>query len=189
MSKTPLHTFEDWKQAAADYAAAHLDLWPFQVQEMASDFAWRMEGSNITEDSVQYAYNDWISGNNPYSVHTIILDGYDRKGQWAHDSRVACRKLVDLGVENGMDIRSAQRMADDIYKHYNDEVGIYKSGKYYQKWMKEWFTGENLHSPHRVPLDAVNLEERVIRQKEQEEKHKGSDSLMLMLNSYMVNLG
>lgn len=188
MSKQHRHTFEDWVEAAQEYAEEHLDLWPFQVKEMASDFAWRMEGCKITKKAVQHAYDDWISGNNPYSIHTIQLDGYDRMGQWEHDTKMAARKMVKIGVQEGLETWQAERMVDDIVKQHGHSVGIYKSGKYYRQWMDEWKNGTNRFSPYHVGLDEVNLEERKARQQEIEDRYAGRSSLTVMLESYMADL-
>ena len=161
------NSFEDWHIAAAEYAHKHLDLWDFQIKEMASDFAWRMEGADITDESLHEAYEDWISGNNPYCfAHGITLDGYDQQGQWEHDSRVAMRNMVDLVVSEGWDIRIAERMAHDVYAAKGNEIGIYKSGRYYRKWIESWEAGEFPQSPHSVKLDPKNITEREERLKQ-----------------------
>lgn len=188
MSKTSRHTFEDWVEAAKEYAEAHLDLWPFQVNAMASDFAWRMEGCPIDEESLQHAYDDWVSGNNPYSIHTIMLDGYDRMGQWDHDTKISCREITEIGIREGMEPWQAARMAEDIRKQHGHSVGIYKGEKHYRKWMSEWINGNNRYSPHWVGLDEVNLEERKERLKELERRTAGKDSFTVMLDTYMVDL-
>lgn len=171
-------SFEDWHVAAAKYAEEHLDLWPFQVSEMASDWAWRWEGCKITSEILHEAYEDWISGFNPYcKPHNIALEGYDQMGEYDHKAIVACRDITDLAVSMGVERPVAETMAQDIRKHHGDSVGIYNKEKHFRKWIDEWFSGVNRYSPHRVPLDTVNLEERKARLKEESlrKKNKNSD--------------
>lgn len=155
------HSFEQWVEAAAWYAKEYLDFWPFQVSEMASDWAWRMEGCTITLENLHDAYEDWTSGFNPYCrAHGIDLEGYDQQGQYAHDSRIAQREIVDLAISMGIDNQIAQRLSEDIYKNKGDSMGIYNDEKYYREWIDEWLNGNNHFSPHYVPLDKLNILER-----------------------------
>lgn len=152
-------SYKDWEKAAKLYAEEHLDLWPFQVEQMAHDWAWRNEGAKITLESVKESYADWISGWNPYSKsHSIQLDGYDDNGQWEHDSKMAQRELKAMVMSRGFDERSADRLCSDVYKSLGDSLGIFSDAENLEGYIKDWISGVNRHSPHHVPLDPENEE-------------------------------
>lgn len=165
----------DWRLAARQYAEQYLDLWPFQVSEMASDWEWRWEGCEVTKETMHDAYEDWISGFNPYCrAHVILLDGYDRMGQYEHDTKMACRDIANLAISMGIESRMAESMSQDIRKYHGDSVGIYNDEEYFLTWIQEWFDGTNRYSPHWVPLDAINLQERSVRLEELKARRKES---------------
>lgn len=149
-------SFEAWKKAARDYALEQLDLWEFQIQALASDFAWRNEGIPITKENLDGAYADWISGRNPYSVHTIHLDGYDKKGKWERDARDCKEKLHEFALESGFDEVQAIRFVRDV--ELERGIGIsYVREREFQQRMKEWINGKNRYSPHHVPLSPEHI--------------------------------
>lgn len=154
--------FEEWHDAARQYAAEHpeLGLWPFQIEAMASDWAWRMEGAEITAESRESAYQDWISGNNPYSVHTVHLDGYDQRGNWDRLKK-KCREDYTVFWLCHADFKQdMNRFIDSIsIELYFDEEKAWRQ-------FREWMSGENPKSPHHVPFDATNSAERAARRQE-----------------------
>lgn len=159
--------FEDWVAAAKKYAEKNLDLWPFQVEAMASDFAWNWEGCEITEEMLQKAYEDWTSGSNPYCTsHSIELEGYDEIGQYNHDSRIAQREIIELAIAMGIDLQIAQRISEDIYKSKGNSIGIYNDVEDHLSSIQEWIDGVNELSPHHVPFDKLNLLERQEREED-----------------------
>ena len=91
-------TFEDWIEAGKQYAADHpeLGLWPFQIKEMASDWAWRMEGCPITPESIEFTYDDWINGCSPYSVHSRATPSSEESG---YDFIEAYRRKYGLDTD------------------------------------------------------------------------------------------
>lgn len=159
--------FEDWHVAGAQYAADHpeLDLWPFQIKTMASDFAWRMEGCEITPETVQNAYEDWISGNNPYSVHTVRLDGYDQTGQWERMKQGVRKEYIVFLLTYCMDLRDINRFLDSIGQD------IYFDKKKAWKQLMEWNSGKSPASPHHIPFDPVNVAEREERRRILDERY------------------
>lgn len=149
------NSMKAWKKAAREYAANHpeLDLWPFQIDRMASDIAWRFEGLKITPESVQEAYEDWISGQSPYSPHTVPLDGEDL-GESIRRYELSQRdKIFEDALSTGMDKRLARKFADTIYiQNY--------SQKEIEKEIDAWFAGIHSESPYHVPFDEINIKER-----------------------------
>lgn len=148
--------------AAEKYAADHpeLGLWPFQVKAMASDWAWRWEGMQVTPERVECAYEDWISGSNPYSVHSIGLDGYDMQEDWRRRRVIARAKAIEWALSNGIDEHEVERFVS----------GTHISGLYFAKdnaedALRRWMSGSKLYpeSPHYIPLDPVNIAERAER--------------------------
>lgn len=155
-------SFEDWHDAARQYAAEHpeLELWDFQIEAMASDWAWRWEGSEITPQRMERAYQDWISGNNPYSVHTVQLEGYDNTQQWARMKEGVRKEYIVSLLTYCMDIRNIDRFLDSISQD------IYFDKEKAWKQLLDWNSGKNSKSPHHVPFDPVNLREREERKQE-----------------------
>lgn len=157
MEDTEKDNFELWHDAGHKYAADHpeLELWEFQVKAMASDFAWRMEGMEITDENVQYAYDDWISGKSPYSVHSratarSIEEGYDFMEQCRRDRVKAQEKAAAFAVEEGMDPREARLFSE------NCGIELYFYADRGKMMLKDWYSGKNEKSPHHVPLDPEN---------------------------------
>lgn len=144
-----------WKKAAHQYAAEHpeIDLWPFQIDRMASDIAWRYEGLKITPETVQEAYEDWISGQSPYSPHTVPLDGEDLSESVRRHDIARRNEIFEDALSTGMEKRLARRFADTIYlqTYYKENIA---------KEIAEWFAGIHPESPYHVPFDEVNIQER-----------------------------
>jgi hypothetical protein len=150
--------FELWHEAGWQYAKDHpeLDMWDFQIKEMASDFAWRMEGMDITPENVEWAYQDWISGQSPYSIHSRatpgrIEDGYDFMEQCRRDKLKATEEFKTYLLESGVDPFevdkiAATRLSNPLY--FRPEEG--------KRVMRDYFSGINPNSPHHVPLDPLN---------------------------------
>lgn len=153
------NSFKDWKAAARQYAADHpeLDMWEFQVEAMASDFAWRMEGCNITPESVEYAYQDWISGNNPYSVHTIGLrheDGYDYPEWVRRKKATAEEEHRQYGLDHGIEPENLDRYIRGVHPElYFDKNKAVRA-------TREWFSGEMKESPHHIPREPEHIKAR-----------------------------
>lgn len=157
------NSFKDWKKAARQYAADHpeLDMWEFQVENMASDFAWRMEGVNITPESVEYAYQDWISGNNPYSPHTIGLRsqefGYDYWEWVRRKDAIAEEKHRQYGLDHGIDPENLDRYIRGVHPElYFDKDKAVRA-------TRDWFSGKMQESPHHIPLDPEHVKARAER--------------------------
>lgn len=152
--------FELWHDAGRQYAKDHpeLELWDFQIETMASDFAWRMEGMPITPENVEMAYQDWISGNSPYSVHSratprSIEDGYDFGEQCNRWKRQAKEDLKTYLLMSGAEPFEIDKIAED----YSDLFLKDRGGAHI--W-KEWVSGKNPKSPHHIPLDPLNKQLR-----------------------------
>lgn len=156
------NTFEEWMVAAEKYSADHpeLGLWDFQVKAMASDWAWRWEGMEVTPERMERAYEDWISGNNPYSAHTIMLDGYDRDESWRRKKVVARAKAIAWALSKGIDEHEVERFVTETHI-----AGLYFSTdnaeEAYRRWMSGW--KHYPQSPHYIPFDPVNIAERAER--------------------------
>lgn len=144
-----------WKKLAYKYADEHpeIDLWPFQIDRMASDIAWRMEGLKIKPNSGQEAYEDWISGQNPYSPHTVHLDGEDLTEYLRRADIEKRNQIFSDAVDAGMELRLAEKFADTLYSPYYDKKNI-------KKEISDWFEGIFPESPYHVPFDDVNVQER-----------------------------
>lgn len=154
--------FEDWHVAGAQYAADHpeLGLWEFQITAMSSDFAWRMEGAEITSENVQRAYEDWISGNNPYSVHTVRLEGYDQQESWRRLKVIAEDEFREFGRSKGIEEWQLDRFVADMH------VELYFRKDEAEKKYGWWIKGSRFswgRSPYFVPFDPVNVAERAER--------------------------
>lgn len=160
-------SFEGWWAVAEKYAADHpeLGLWEFQVKDMASDWAWRCEGFEITPENIEWAYADWISGNNPYSVHTVCLDGYDRDEDWRRKRVIARAKAREWALSKGVDEHEVERFIDttDIGGLYFTKDNVEDA---YCRWVRGW--KHYPESPHYIPLDPVNIAERAERIEELE---------------------
>lgn len=158
MEKTETkYTFEDWIEAGKQYAADHpeLEFWPFQVNTMASDWAWRMEGIEITSESIEDAYDDWTNGMSPYSVHSRATpnherDGYDFHGMYNRKKAKNFRKMVEYAISIGIDRRNIDRFFTGL------RVDITTRECDIDNHLKRWYTGELESSPHHVPLDREN---------------------------------
>lgn len=183
-------SFEAWHDAGRDYAARHpeLDLWEFQIKDMSSDFAWRMEGSLITLKSVDHAYADWISGNNPYSIHTIPMwdmkDGYDRDESNRRECREAIIKVKDAAINDyGMNGYPLARLLMDVMRKHRTSLwyDVYKS-KDCHGIIDSWLNGENPYSPHFIPFQSELVQERKERRAFLEEQHEGMSSLDFMFD-------
>lgn len=101
--------FENWWAAAELYCSEHpeLDFWDFQVQEFASDIAWRMEGVPFTEKAMNNAFEDWINGGSPYSKRSrdranTPEEGYDWRGQWDRDESKTRLQMSQFALGNGV---------------------------------------------------------------------------------------
>lgn len=149
------NSFKAWEKAARKYAAKHpeFDMWPFQINRMASDIAWRYEGCEITPDSVQEAYEDWISGQSPYSPHTVPLEGEDLAESIRRYELSRRDEIFEDAVSTGMNKRLARKFADtiDVQTYYDVDIA---------KKIDEWFAGVHAGSPYHVPFDEVNMAER-----------------------------
>lgn len=151
-------SFEAWRKAALKYADQHpeIDLWPFQIARMASDIAWCMEGLKIKPESIQEAYEDWVSGQNPYSPHCIHLDDENFTAHMKRVDETTRNTIYQDVLETGMHSIIARKFADTVsYFHYEK--------KNLPKAIKDWFDGVDTQSPHHVPFDAINVEERKAR--------------------------
>lgn len=188
-------SFEAWHDAGRDYALRHpeLDLWEFQIKNMSSDFAWRMEGCLITLESIDHAYADWISGNNPYSVHTIpmwdIEQGYDRDRKQRRDNREALLKVKDIAFAKYDIIDYAlMRLLMDVMRYHRTSLwyDAYKD-KDCKGIIKAWLSGKNPYSPHFVPLDQSVVEIRQSRRSFLKEQHKDLSSLDFMFDIEFSN--
>lgn len=156
------NTFEGWMVAAEKYAADHpeLGLWDFQIKAMASDWAWRWEGMEVTPERTEKAYADWISGNNPYSVHTIILDGYDSEEDWRRKRVIARAKAIAWALSKGIDEHEVERFVTGTRI-----AGLYFSTGNAEDALRRWMSGWKHYpqSPHYIPFDPVNIAERAER--------------------------
>lgn len=148
--------FEDWFAAGEAYAAKNFPDWhPEMVKEFGSDLAWQMEGAVLTPSKMEKASEDWFSGANPYSPHTVPNDGFDYE-QWGKRERRDSRVAVEAyGLAQGMDQKTAKRFADDVMKEYST---IYDTS--FESAFSEWFAGKNKFSPHYVAFDDENVKLR-----------------------------
>lgn len=164
-----MDSFEAWHVAGEEYAAEHpeLDLWPFQIKAMASDWAWRWEGIMPTPELKEKAYADWISGNNPYSVHTVPKDGYDDHEQWRRLKIIAEDQYRDFGRSKGIEEWQLDRFVHDMH------VELYFRESQAEPKYQDWIQGSqwSQSSPYYVPLDPENIAERVTRRAELLERH------------------
>lgn len=170
----PKRSFSDWKTAGRQYALEKLpDLWEFQVEKLASDFAWRNEGILITPENLDGAYDDWISGNNPYSPHTLPHkrgeDGYDYEEDIKRRNSEGVREAFEYAVGQGMPEFAAIRFAEGSGKGHSL---AYKGNRDFPALMEDWISGKNKYSPHHVPLNPENISEREIRWQELRESYK-----------------
>ena len=149
------NSMKAWKKAARKYAAEHpeIDLWPFQIERMASDIAWRMEGLETSPERMQEAYEDWVSGQSPYSPHNVPLDGEDLAESVRRHELAERDEVFADALSTGMDTRMARKFADTVYLNTYAKENI-------QQEIDDWFAGVDEESPYHVPFDAVNIAER-----------------------------
>lgn len=136
-------SFKAWTKAARKYAEDNLDLWDFQVAKMASDFAWRNEGIPVTEKSLELAYADWVSGNNPYSPHSLRIgdehDGANYKEKEERKYRKNVAGLTQYALDKGFSEDQAKNFIAYIE---STPAGIISLGIYgeshYPKFLYDW---------------------------------------------------
>jgi hypothetical protein len=161
--------FEDWWGAGEAYARENFPDWhPEMVREFSSDIAWQCEGWILTPSKMKDAAEDWFSGANPYSPHCVPLDGYDYTEWHQRGKRDSIVELMQFGVTQGMEVRQAERFAIDTMSNYS-----FISKDQYEKALEDWWSGANKQSPHHVPLDVVNREERHERREFLRNKYSG----------------
>lgn len=136
-------SFKAWTKAARKYAEDNLDLWDFQVAKLASDFAWRNEGIPVTKKSLESAYEDWISGNNPYSPHTLRKgdehDGVDYEEKEARKYRKNVSGLTKYAMNKGYSNEQAENFIAHIEGTPAGKISLGIYGKsYYPKFLYDW---------------------------------------------------
>ena len=149
--------FKDWKKAGAKYAKTNFPDWNDQmVAEFAVDLAWRYEGQAVSPESLEDAYEDWISGQSPYSPHCVPLDGYDYSEWGERQLRDEKLALTEFAITRGFESFEAERFASDTLKIIS---GIYDE-ETRSRLMEDWLNGRNEFSPHHIPFDEVNKAQR-----------------------------
>lgn len=154
---------KDWVAVAKDYAQTRFPDWhPQMVARFASDIDWRMEGVRITEKSMQNAYEDWISGQSPYSPHTVPNEGYDYE-IWAKSKEAESRELTEniareeFSAEPWNIDRFVAGYMDNLTSSYTYENDIRKAVVKYRE-------GTVSYSPHWIPMTDEGLDNRKTRE-------------------------
>lgn len=154
---------KDWVAVARDYAETRFPDWhPEMVNRFASDIDWRMEGIRITEKNMDDAYEDWVSGQSPYSPHTVPKDGYDYE-IWNLVNRAESRgKTESIAREvfsaEPWDIdKFVNGYMDNLTSSYTYEDDIRKAAVKYRE-------GTVSYSPHWIPMTDEGLDNRKARE-------------------------
>lgn len=165
---------KDWVAVARDYAETRFPDWhPQMIAEFASDIDWRMEGIAISEASMEDAFEDWISGQSPYSPHTVYKEGYDYE-IWALMQRAESldkvRKVaMEAFSDEPWDIeRFIAGYMDKLTASYTYERDILDA-------IKKYRAGEVVYSPHWIPMTEEGLENRKEREQYLRSQHSKSE--------------
>lgn len=83
--------------------------------------------------------------------------------------------LKEYAIEEGLDERQAERFIRDAKAESDAGVGIhfnYLRPRFFYDKLDRWNEGRNVFSPYHVPLDEINIQERIDRREQLIENYR-----------------
>lgn len=166
------HSFEAWVEAGTKLGNEKFPDWhPKMIERMANNFGWRAEGMFITGESVEIIFDDWITGQSPYSPHGIPNDGYD----WELLGLGETNKSYSILLDFGMNVQKLDKCIAERFAHDCADVSTMSVDECKRQY-RDWISGKNKMSPHHIPFsDVVQEARRERRRKLRIERHHLSD--------------